>query len=97
MHFHVPLALQYFTWNFTPQVQDKLLMKPSLLVWGQGQSSQSSGGKKKEFVVRAIGEGAIGQIKVRSRSLIQGALDIHLKNKHILFIGLFINIFLHNI
>ena len=39
-------------------------MKPALVVWGQGFSSNSSGGKKKQFDVRAIGEGSIGDIKV---------------------------------
>jgi hypothetical protein len=40
-------------------------MKPALVVWGQGFSSTSSGGKKKQFDVRAVGEGSIGDIKVQ--------------------------------
>lgn len=56
--------LQTHTWSFKPKDKDKYVMKPSLIVWGQGFSSSSSGGKKKEFTVRAIGEGTIGDIKV---------------------------------
>jgi hypothetical protein len=47
-----------------PTEHDKYLMKPSLIVQGQGQSKDLSTGKKKEFVVRVIGEGTIGEIKV---------------------------------
>ena len=36
----------------------------NIIVWGQGFSSNSSGGKKEQFDVRAIGEGSIGDIKV---------------------------------
>ena len=41
------------------------MLKPSLVVWGQGFASRSSGGTKRLFTVRAIGEGAVGEIKVR--------------------------------
>ena len=49
-------------------------MKPALVVWGQGFSSNSSGGKKKQFDVRAIGEGSIGDIKVSLRCIAVYAL-----------------------
>ena len=47
-----------------PSTQEKFVMKPALVCWGQGQSSKTSGGKKRQFTVRAIGEGAVGEIKV---------------------------------
>lgn len=58
-----PNENQTHSWSFKPKDKDKYVMKPSLIVWGQGFSSTSSGGKKKEFTVRAIGEGTIGDIK----------------------------------
>ncbi|XP_076088229.1 cilia- and flagella-associated protein 65-like isoform X2 [Mytilus galloprovincialis] len=58
-----PNENQTHAWSFTPTSKEKYVMKPSLIVWGQGFSSTSSGGKKKEFNVRAIGEGTIGDIK----------------------------------
>ena len=39
-------------------------MKPSLVVWGQGLSATSSGGKKRKFTVRAVGEGSLGDLQV---------------------------------
>ena len=47
-----------------PQEQDKMIMKPALVVWGHGQSTTSSAGKKKQFMVRIIGQGSLGSIKV---------------------------------
>ncbi|XP_052814504.1 cilia- and flagella-associated protein 65-like isoform X2 [Mya arenaria] len=56
-------------WSFIPKQEQKYLMKPALVVWGQGFSSTSSGGKKKQFDVRAIGEGSIGDIKAEESYL----------------------------
>ena len=39
-------------------------MKPTLIVNGVKQSAKSSGGKKRPFILRAIGEGSTGQITV---------------------------------
>ena len=64
------LLFQFHSWEFSPQEQAKSVMKPTLIVWGQGQSVTSSGGKKQQFSVRAIGEGAMGQIKVNCNLLI---------------------------
>ena len=58
------IIFQSQTWSFIPKLEQKYVMKPALVVWGQGFSSNSSGGKKKQFDVRAIGEGSIGDIKV---------------------------------
>lgn len=58
------LSQQAHTWSFVPTGEEKYVMKPCLIVWGQGFHSSSSGGKKKQFSVRAIGEGSIGDIKV---------------------------------
>ncbi|XP_076448439.1 cilia- and flagella-associated protein 65-like [Babylonia areolata] len=57
-----PNESQSQTWSFTPCEQGKFVMKPSLIVWGQGFSSNTSGGKKKEFPVRVVAEGALGSI-----------------------------------
>ena len=57
-------CFQVQTWSFTPRAEEKYVMKPNLIVWGQGFSSTSSGGKKKQFTVRALGEGSLGDIKV---------------------------------
>lgn len=65
------LSLQAHTWSFVPTAEEKYLMKPCLIVWGQGFHSSSSGGKKKQFSVRAIGEGSIGDIKVRDSDTIK--------------------------
>ena len=64
---------QYHTWQFTPQVEDKHVMKPALIVWGRGQSSTTSGGKKRQFTLRAIGEGCVGALNV-SKALNGGIL-----------------------
>ncbi|XP_060587307.1 cilia- and flagella-associated protein 65-like isoform X2 [Ruditapes philippinarum] len=58
-----PNESQSQLWSFVPKQEQKYLMKPALVVWGQGFSSTSSGGKKKQFDVRAVGEGSIGDIK----------------------------------
>lgn len=46
-------------------------MKFCLIVWGQGFYSFFLGGKKKQFFVRVIGEGFIGDIKVRDFDIIK--------------------------
>lgn len=51
-------------WTFIPSDVGKFVMKPSLVMWGQGFSSNTSGGKKREFPVRIIGEGAYGSLEV---------------------------------
>ena len=51
-------------------------MKPSLIVWGQGQSSSSSGGKKREFTVRAVGEGSLGDLKAETTYLDFGTVVV---------------------
>ncbi|KAK3083386.1 hypothetical protein FSP39_021362 [Pinctada imbricata] len=58
-----PNETQVQTWAFTPKTEEKYVMKPNLIVWGQGFSSTSSGGKKKQFTVRAMGEGSLGEIR----------------------------------
>ncbi len=40
-------------------------MRPTLIAWGKGQNTTSSGGKCQQFVVRSIGEGVVAEIKVR--------------------------------
>ncbi|KAK7113832.1 cilia- and flagella-associated protein 65-like isoform X2 [Littorina saxatilis] len=57
-----PNESQSQTWSFTPCEQGKFVMKPSLIVWGQGFGNNTSGGKKKEFPVRVVAEGALGSI-----------------------------------
>lgn len=37
-------------------------MKPALVVWGQGHSSATSAGKKRQFMVRVVAEGTAGDI-----------------------------------
>ena len=65
VHVHVAVAmLQYHTWQFTPSEGNKYVMKPALIVWGQGQSSVTSGGKKRQFTLRAVGDGCEGSIAV---------------------------------
>ncbi|KAL5005595.1 hypothetical protein ScPMuIL_016753 [Solemya velum] len=59
-----PNENQSQVWSFIPRSNEKYVMKPCLIVWGQGFSSNSSGGKKKQFTVRSVGEGSIGDIKV---------------------------------
>ena len=39
-------------------------MKPGLVVWGLGQSVQSSAGKRRQFTLRGVGEGSMGTIQV---------------------------------
>jgi len=63
--------LQSQLWSFIPKQEQKYVMKPALVVWGQGFSSTSSGGKKKQFDVRAVGEGSIGDIKVGHKIKLQ--------------------------
>lgn len=58
-----PNESQTQTWTFVPTEVKKLVMKPSLVVWGQGFGSNTSGGKKKEFPIRVVAEGALGSIK----------------------------------
>ncbi|KAH3749495.1 hypothetical protein DPMN_183993, partial [Dreissena polymorpha] len=65
-----PNESQSQIWSFVPKQEQKYVMKPALVVWGQGLSSTSSGGKKKQFDVRAVGEGSIGDIKAE-----EGYLD----------------------
>lgn len=62
-----PYESQSQTWTFTPKEQLKYVMKPSLIVWGQGFGSNTSGGKKKEFSVRVIAESALGAIHADSQ------------------------------
>ncbi|OWF45565.1 hypothetical protein KP79_PYT24425 [Mizuhopecten yessoensis] len=64
-----PNETQCQTWSFVPDAEKKYVMKPSLIVWGQGFSSNSSGGKKKQFVVRAVGEGTVGDVKAEQSYL----------------------------
>ncbi|XP_053386703.1 cilia- and flagella-associated protein 65-like isoform X2 [Mercenaria mercenaria] len=64
-----PNESQSQIWSFVPKQEQKYVMKPALVVWGQGFSSTSSGGKKKQFDVRAIGEGSIGDIKAEEAYL----------------------------
>ena len=47
-----------------PDDQDKYVMKPTLIVSGVKFHAKSSGGKKRSFVLRAIGEGSTGQMRV---------------------------------
>ena len=47
-----------------PDDQDKYVMKPTLIVNGVKLHAKSSGGKKRSFVLRAIGEGSTGQMRV---------------------------------
>ena len=63
--YHDDLDLvQSQTWSFTPGERGKFVMKPSLIVWGQGFSNNTSGGKKKEFPLRLVAEGTLGSIQV---------------------------------
>ena len=55
---------QYHTWYFVPDDQEKYVMKPTLIVSGVKLHAKSSGGKKRSFVLRAIGEGSTGQMRV---------------------------------
>ncbi|XP_069108657.1 cilia- and flagella-associated protein 65-like isoform X1 [Argopecten irradians] len=64
-----PNETQCQTWSFVPDAEKKYVMKPSLIVWGQGFSNTSSGGKKKQFSVRAVGEGTLGDIKAEQSYL----------------------------
>ncbi|KAL4217273.1 hypothetical protein ACF0H5_023724 [Mactra antiquata] len=64
-----PNESQVQLWSFVPKQEQKYVMKPALVVWGQGFSSTSSGGKKKQFDVRAIGEGSVGDIKAEESYL----------------------------
>ncbi|XP_050388962.1 cilia- and flagella-associated protein 65 [Patella vulgata] len=59
-----PNEYQSQVWSFIPTTENKFVMKPNLIVWGQGLTDNSSGGMKKQFKVRAIGEGAVGELKV---------------------------------
>ena len=52
------------SWTFTPREQHKYVLKPTLVAWGQGLSSTSSGGKKRQFSLRIIGEGSLGDMQV---------------------------------
>ncbi|KAK7484650.1 hypothetical protein BaRGS_00024058, partial [Batillaria attramentaria] len=58
-----PNESQTQTWSFIPTEVKKFVMKPSLVVWGQGFGSNTSGGKKKEFPIRVVAEGALGSIQ----------------------------------
>ena len=64
-----------------PKLEQKYVMKPALIVWGQGFSQNSSGGKKKQFDVRAIGEGSIGDIKVCYMSRLLGKPTMWFPNR----------------
>ena len=55
---------QYHTWYFVPDDQEKYVMKPTLIVSGVKLHAKSSGGKKRSFVLRAVGEGSTGQMRV---------------------------------
>ncbi|RUS91152.1 hypothetical protein EGW08_001065, partial [Elysia chlorotica] len=50
-------------WSFTPREQQKYVLKPMLVAWGQGLSATSSGGKKRQFSLRIIGEGSVGDMQ----------------------------------
>lgn len=67
-----PNESQCHEWCFTPKQEQKYVMKPALVVWGQGFSTGSSGGKKKQFDLRVIGEGTIGDIKAEQSYLDYG-------------------------
>lgn len=67
-----PNESQSQIWSFVPKQEQKYVMKPALVVWGQGFSSTSSGGKKKQFDLRVIGEGSIGDIKAEQSYLDYG-------------------------
>ena len=58
-----PNESQFHMWSFSPSERVKFVMKPAMIVWGQGQHRNSSGGKKKQFTIRAVGEGSTGEIK----------------------------------
>ncbi|XP_064646085.1 cilia- and flagella-associated protein 65-like isoform X2 [Lineus longissimus] len=57
-----PNESQAHTWTFKPTDQNKVVMKPNLVVWGQGHNVNSSGGKKRSFPLRVVGEGSFGEI-----------------------------------
>ena len=61
--------VQSQTWSFTPCEQGKFVMKPSLIVWGQGFSNNTSGGRKKDFPIRVVAEGSLGSIQVSADGL----------------------------
>ncbi|XP_041374433.1 cilia- and flagella-associated protein 65-like [Gigantopelta aegis] len=81
-----PNESQSQIWSFAPKSQEKFVMKPSLVVWGQGFSSESSGGKKRLFSVRAIGQGAVGEIKVDQNYFDFGDIVVGSSNSHMLTI-----------
>lgn len=60
-----PNESQAHEWSFSPLLTEKYVMKPSMIAWGVGQGNGTSGGKQKQFMVRAIGEGALGEIKAQ--------------------------------
>ncbi|XP_071101269.1 cilia- and flagella-associated protein 65-like isoform X1 [Haliotis cracherodii] len=62
-----PNESQSQTWSFIPGGEEKYVMKPSLIVWGQGFTNNSSGGKKKQFKLRAVGEGSLGEIMAEEK------------------------------
>lgn len=51
------------SWTFTPRELQKYVLKPTLIAWGQGLSATSSGGKKRQFSLRIIGEGSMGDMQ----------------------------------
>ncbi|KAK3591649.1 hypothetical protein CHS0354_040559 [Potamilus streckersoni] len=76
------------TWYFTPKAEQKYVMKPCLITWGKGFSNNSSGGKKRQFDVRAVGEGTIGEIKADQSYLDFGDVVVgSSSSKHITFMN----------
>jgi len=47
----------------------KYVMRPTLLAWGKGQNTTSSGGKCQQFIVRSIGEGVTAEIRVSNDTM----------------------------
>ncbi|KAK2171090.1 hypothetical protein NP493_1104g03028 [Ridgeia piscesae] len=59
-----PNEKMFHRWYFRPKMADKkYVMRPTLLAWGKGQNTTSSGGKCQQFIVRSIGEGVTAEIR----------------------------------
>ena len=71
-----PNENQFHTWYFKPRLQDKHMLKPALIVWGHRHSSKSSAGRKREFAVRAIGEGSLGRIQCEEKYMDYGTIVV---------------------
>ena len=90
----IVVYFQYHTWYFVPDGQEKYVMKPTLIVSGVKLHAKSSGGKKRSFVLRAVGEGSTGQMRVFVN--ISSYEDSHVKKSfqpiYILKVGLHVAI-----